>query len=258
MDSVERRPPVGTPRVLILGGTSEARELASELTERGMPVVSSLAGRVNAPRLPRGEVRIGGFGGPAGLRSWLAEHDITAVVDATHPFAERISESAATASELSGIPLLRLHRPGWRQGPGDAWHWADDLGSAARLLPSLGDRIFLTSGRQGLGAFAHLSSLWFLARCVDPPTPVPPPHITVLLSRGPYSVEAETALLREHRINVVVTKDSGGAMTEAKLVAARRLDLPVVIVRRPPRPAVSEVTDVRSALDWILHYSSKE
>ncbi|ASR39015.1 cobalt-precorrin-6A reductase [Prauserella marina] len=242
----------------MLGGTSEARELASELTERGMPVVSSLAGRVNAPRLPRGEVRIGGFGGPAGLRSWLAEHDITAVVDATHPFAERISESAATASELSGIPLLRLHRPGWRQGPGDAWHWADDLGSAARLLPSLGDRIFLTSGRQGLGAFAHLSSLWFLARCVDPPTPVPPPHITVLLSRGPYSVEAETALLREHRINVVVTKDSGGAMTEAKLVAARRLDLPVVIVRRPPRPAVSEVTDVRSALDWILHYSSKE
>ncbi|WP_199542633.1 cobalt-precorrin-6A reductase [Prauserella sp. PE36] len=240
------------PRVLILGGTSEARALAAGLVARDVPVVSSLAGRVARPRLPEGEVRIGGFGGPDGLAAWLTEHGVTAVVDATHPFAERIGTSAATGAARAGVPLLRLQRPGWEPAPGDDWHWADTLGDAAELLPRLGTRVFLTSGRQGLATFADLTGLWFLARCVDPPEPPLPPRLEVLLSRGPYRVEEETELMRTHRIEVLVTKDSGGSMTEAKLVAARRLRVPVVVVRRPPRPPVPTVADVGTALEWTL------
>ncbi|MEU6642472.1 cobalt-precorrin-6A reductase [Saccharomonospora sp. NPDC046836] len=240
------------PRVLILGGTSEARALAAELVTHGVPVVSSLAGRVSAPRLPEGEVRIGGFGGADGLADWLTRHGIIAVVDATHPFAQRISASAAAGTARAGVPLLRLHRPGWQESPGDRWHWVDTLDDAAAVLPRLGTRVFLTSGRQGLAAFAGLRDLWFLARCVDPPTPPLPPRLEVVLSRGPYHVEEETALLREHRIDVLVTKDSGGSMTEAKLIAARRLGLPVVVIRRPARPAVPTVTEVATAVDWTL------
>ncbi|PXY28305.1 cobalt-precorrin-6A reductase [Prauserella muralis] len=236
----------------MLGGTAEARALASALTGHGVPVVSSLAGRVAEPRLPEGEVRIGGFGGPDGLARWLAGERVAAVVDATHPFAERIGASAATAAARAGVPLLRLQRPGWRPGPGDDWHWADSLGAAARLLPALGTRVFLTSGRQGLAAFAHLDRLWFLIRCVDPPEPPLPPQSEVLLSRGPYRAADEAELLRRHRIDVLVTKDSGGTMTRGKLDAARQLGVPVVVVRRPVRPRVSEVTEVNDALTWAL------
>ncbi|MFD2396960.1 cobalt-precorrin-6A reductase [Prauserella oleivorans] len=236
----------------MLGGTSEARALAAGLAGHGVPVTSSLAGRVARPRLPEGDVRIGGFGGPDGLARWLADEGVAAVVDATHPFAERISVSAALATQRAGVPLLRLERPGWQAGPGDDWRWADTLDDAAALLPDLGTRVFLTSGRQGLAAFAHLDALWFLARCVDPPEPPLPRHLEVLLSRGPYRIEDETALLHRHRIDVLVTKDSGGSMTEAKLVAARRAGIPVVVVRRPPRPAAPHVPDVPSALRWVL------
>ncbi|PRX48226.1 precorrin-6A/cobalt-precorrin-6A reductase [Prauserella shujinwangii] len=243
--------------VLVLGGTSEARALASALVSRGVRVVSSLAGRVAAPRLPEGEVRVGGFGGPAGLARWLTEHGAAAVVDATHPFAERISDSAAVASRDSGVPLLRLERPGWSQGPGDDWHWARSLPEAADLLPGLGERVFLTSGRQGLSAFAGLSRLWFLARCVDPPEPPLPPRLEILLSRGPYEVAGERELMLRHHIDVLVTKDSGGAMTEAKLVAARELGLPVVVVRRPVRPAGHTVTSVDEALIVTLEWLNR-
>ncbi|MGW4485164.1 cobalt-precorrin-6A reductase [Amycolatopsis sp. NPDC004368] len=239
--------------VLVLGGTAEARALAAELHARGVAVVSSLAGRVARPRLPVGEVRIGGFGGVEGLAAWLVEHDVSALVDATHPFAERIGGNAFEAAHAAGVPLLRLARPGWTAADGDRWHWADDLAHAAELLPGLGSRVFLTSGRQGLAAFAGLDALWFLIRCVDPPEPPLPAHHEVLLSRGPYEVDGERTLLREHRIDVLVTKDSGGAMTAAKLTAARELGLPVVVVRRPPRPAAAEVADVAEAVEWVLH-----
>ncbi|QRP48033.1 cobalt-precorrin-6A reductase [Amycolatopsis sp. FDAARGOS 1241] len=239
--------------VLVLGGTAEARTLAAELHGRGVAVVSSLAGRVARPRLPVGEVRVGGFGGIEGLTAWLREHDVRAVVDATHPFAERIGTNAFAAAEKAGVPLLRLARPGWQAGDGDRWHWAADLTEAAELLPGLGERVLLTSGRQGLGAFAGLDALWFLIRCVDPPEPPLPARHEVLLSRGPYEVDGERALLAEHAIDVLVTKDSGGTMTAAKLTAARELGLPVVVVRRPTRPVTAEAADVAGAVEWVLH-----
>lgn len=238
--------------VLILGGTGEARALAAELAARGVPVVSSLAGRVARPRLPAGETRVGGFGGPEGLAAWLAEHQACAVVDATHPFAERISESAVKGAWAAGVPLLRLQRPGWAPLEGSDWRWVESLEEAARILPEVGERIFLTSGRQGLPAFAHLTDLWFLIRVVDPPTDDLPPQRLVILDRGPYTVERESALMREHRIDALVTKDSGGPMTMAKLEAARDLGVPVVVVRRPPQPDAETVTDVDRAVEWVL------
>jgi precorrin-6A/cobalt-precorrin-6A reductase len=241
--------------ILLLGGTAEARELAAALAGKTR-VVTSLAGRVANPRLPVGEVRVGGFGGPDGLARWLTGHGVVAVIDATHPFAERIGTSAVLAADRAGVPLLRLQRPGWQPGEGDDWHWADTLGHAATLLGTLGERVFLTSGRQGLAAFAPCTRQWFLARCVDPPEPPLPPRIHVLLDRGPYSLEKERALLAEHRIDVLVTKDSGGTMTAAKLTAARERGIPVVVVRRPPRPESPTVPDVPAALEWVRHRMS--
>jgi precorrin-6A/cobalt-precorrin-6A reductase len=238
--------------VLVLGGTSEARALAAALVERGVPVVSSLAGRVANPKLPVGDVRIGGFGGPEGLAAWLTENQVSAVIDATHPFAKFIGNSAVTGAQIAGVPMLRLQRPGWRPGPEDNWHWVDSLDQAAEILPSLGERVFLTSGRQGLSAFAPLDDLWFLIRCVDPPAPPLPAKFEVLLDRGPYLLDAETALMRTHRVEVLVTKDSGGTMTSAKLGAARALGLPVVVVRRPTRPESPTVDTVEAAAAWVF------
>jgi len=236
--------------ILVLGGTAEARELAGALDAEGVRVTSSLAGRVSRPRLPAGEVRIGGFGGPEALARWLTEHGVAAMIDATHPFAERISASAATACAQAGIPLLRLQRPGWSAGPGDDWHWVANLDAAAAAISSLGERVLLTTGRQGLPAFAGVHDAWFLVRCVEQPDPPLPPRHELLLDRGPYTVDGELALVDQHRVELVVTKDSGGAHTEAKLEAARRRGLPVIVVRRPSRPDVPTVSTVADALAW--------
>ncbi|MDO8189340.1 cobalt-precorrin-6A reductase [Conexibacter sp. JD483] len=235
-------------RVLILGGTGEARDLAAALHAQNVAVISSLAGRVARPRLPVGEVRIGGFGGPDKLAEWLRANEIAAVVDATHPFAERISASAAQAASAAHKPLLRLERPGWSERDGDRWTWADDLDHAARLIPQCA-RVLLTTGRQGLPAFAR-SEAFFLIRCVDPPDPPLPPHHELLLDRGPYTVAGEGSLIDAHRLDLVVTKDSGGALTHAKLDAARARGLPVIVVRRPPRPQTPAVATVAEAVAW--------
>jgi precorrin-6A/cobalt-precorrin-6A reductase len=242
------------PCVLILGGTSEARELALRLAARaGLRVVSSLAGRVRDPALPAGEVRIGGFGGPDGLAAWLTDQHVSAVVDATHPFAAGISASAAAACAQAGVPLVRVARPPWRPGDGDIWHEAGSLTEAASVLPGLGDRVFLTTGRQGLAAFAPLNDVWFLIRCVDPPTEPMPPRREVILARGPYDAAAELALLRRHRIKVLVTKNSGGELTAGKLAAARDLGIPVVMVSRPELAGGPECcAGAAEAERWLL------
>ncbi|MEV4555471.1 cobalt-precorrin-6A reductase [Kitasatospora sp. NPDC049285] len=239
--------------VLILGGTTEARRLADALAaDPALRVTSSLAGRVAQPRLPAGEVRIGGFGGPAGLAAWLRAQRVDALIDATHPFADTISHNAALAAADTHTPLLALRRPSWTPGDGDRWHPVPDLAAAADALPALGGRVFLTTGRQGIAAFAHLTGHWFLARSVEPPTAPMPPATEVLLERGPFTLDGELALLRAHRIDVLVTKDSGSAATAPKLTAARELALPVVIVQRPHPPAgVPTAPDVAGAVSWL-------
>ena len=239
-----------TGSVLVLGGTGEARRLAALLVAEGIDVLSSLAGRVARPVLPEGVVRVGGFGGAEGLADWLAEHRPRAVVDATHPFAARITENAAGAAAAHATPLLRLQRPGWVPRPGDTWRYVDSLTEAAAAVAGYGS-VFLTTGRQAVHAFADLPGR-VLVRSVDPPDEPLPAGATLLLDRGPFSLADELALLREHAVDVVVTKDSGGHLTEAKLTAARELGLPVVLVRRPPLPAgVTTVATVEEALAWV-------
>ncbi|PNE36564.1 cobalt-precorrin-6A reductase [Streptomyces noursei] len=239
--------------VLILGGTTEARRLAAALeAEPGVRVTTSLAGRVAAPRLPAGEVRIGGFGGPEGLARWLRAHAVDALIDATHPFAGTISFNAARAAATAHVPLLALRRPGWGAQPGDVWHPVPSLAEAAAALPALGGRVFLTTGRMGLAHFAHLTDLWFLVRSVDAPEPPHPPQMTTVLDRGPFTLDGERELLRRHRIDVLVTKDSGAAATAPKLAAAREAGVPVVVVQRPAVPeGVPVAAEPDAAVDWV-------
>ncbi|MFI8399616.1 cobalt-precorrin-6A reductase [Streptomyces sp. NPDC085463] len=253
--------------VLILGGTTEARALAGLLHPR-VRVTSSLAGRVARPRLPEGEVRIGGFGGADGLAAWIGEHAVDTVIDATHPFAERISFNAALATATAHVPLLALRRPGWVPEEGDDWRDVGSLAEAAAALDGLGrghlpgrsprGRVFLTTGRMGLAAFADRPE-WFLVRSVDAPEAPVPGRAEVLLDRGPFTLEGERELLRRHRIDVLVTKDSGGAATAPKLTAAREAGIPVVVVRRPPVPeGVPVATTPGEAAARVLRQKSQE
>lgn len=239
------------PAVLVLGGTGEARALARDLTGANVPVVSSLAGRVRDPALPVGRVRIGGFGGAAGLADYLGAHRIRAVVDATHPFAAGMSAAAAAACAETGVPLLRLSRPGWAEHPlAGTWQWVDGPADAVRTVA--GQRVLLTTGRRTLGDFTCLDSPFVLVRLVDPVSGPLPAGWSVLTSRGPYTVTGELDLLRGHRIQVLITKDSGGAMTEPKLLAAQRLGVRVVVLRRPaPEPGVPAVSSVAETVAWV-------
>ncbi|MEW2547557.1 cobalt-precorrin-6A reductase [Streptomyces sp. NPDC047002] len=279
--------------VLILGGTTEGRRLAEALAAaaetgpaegapgeraapgtqgapwaqaapgtRGAPaaraprlrVTSSLAGRVARPVLPPGDVRVGGFGGAEGLAAWLREHRVDAVIDATHPFAETITYNAARAAAACHVPLLLLRRPGWVPRPGDDWRPAASLAAAAGLLAAgPWERVFLTTGRTGLGAFAHLDRPRFLVRSVDPPEPPVPPRLDVLVDRGPFTLEGEREVLRRYAVDVLVTKDSGGAATAPKLTAARETGIPVIVVTRPATPEGVETADtVEAATAWAL------
>lgn len=239
--------------VLILGGTTEARQLAGLLHGApGLRLTTSLAGRVTSPRPVPGEVRVGGFGGADGLAAWLREHSVDVLVDATHPFAATVSFHAARAAAAVQLPLLALRRSGWVPVEGDLWHEAGSPQEAAGLLPGLGRRVFLTTGRTGLAAFAGLDELWFLVRSVDAPGTPRPARLEVLSARGPFHLDGERELLRRHRIDVLVTKDSGGDATAPKLTAAREAGLPVVVVRRPPVPeGVPVVADPESAARWV-------
>jgi precorrin-6A/cobalt-precorrin-6A reductase len=236
-------------RILLLGGTSEARALAARL-HPDIGVISSLAGRVPDPAVPVGQVRIGGFGGADGLRHWLADANVDAVVDATHPFAATITANAAAVCRDLGVPHLLLVRPAWP--PGDAIVVQSDMHAVKTVAEQHFSRVFLTTGRSGAAAFADADA-WFLIRAVTPPDPeVLPQRHELVLSRGPYRYDDELKILREHRIDALVTKNSGGSMTRPKLDAAADLGVAVVMVDRPPLPAgVSTVAAVDDAVAWV-------
>lgn len=239
--------------MLVLGGTGEARDLATMLQADRVPVVSSLAGRVSDPALPVGTVRVGGFGGVSGLVGYLTEHAIQAVVDATHPFAAQISGHAAQACTAAGVPLLRLQRPSWREHPlSGEWTWVSSHAEAAQVGTSLGRRPFLSTGRQTLRDFLSWADRYVLVRVVQLPDWELPTAWEVLSSRGPYHYRNEHRVLAGHQIDLLVTKDSGGPLTQAKLQAAHDLGIPVLVVSRPQLPdGVPVVTDPDAARRWV-------
>ncbi len=242
--------------VLLLGGTGEARALAARLHPR-VPVISSLAGRVPDPALPVGPVRIGGFGGVGGLRNWLADNGIAAVVDATHPFAAGITANAAAACAELGVAHLVLHRPAWDPA---GCREADSEGAAAELVAEQRySRVFLTTGRSGIAPFRP-SAAWFLIRVVTAPEAADlPRNHEILLSRGPYRYDEERSLMVRHGIEALVTKNSGGAMTRAKILAAQDLGVDVVMVRRPALPnGVRAVGTVEDAQAWVWEVLNRD
>lgn len=242
-------------RVLILGGTGEAVAFARAASAEFGPsvdLVTSLAGRTKAPTRPQGAVRVGGFDGVSGLADYLSTEEIDIVIDATHPFAAKMTANAVAACDLTHKPRLRLDRPAWTAVPGDDWHAVSTVAEAAVHLPEIGSRAFLTLGSSDLAAFKTVPGMPLWARMIEAPEPGDvPPQCTVIRARGPFAENDEVTLLRAHRIDVLVTKNSGGDAAAAKLSACRSLGIPVVMVARPPDPPGDRVPDVAAALNWL-------
>lgn len=234
--------------ILVLAGSGEARVLCAALAAQGRRAIASLAGATRDPRPLPLPTRIGGFGGAEGFARYLETEGIAAVIDATHPFALRMPPRTAALCAARGLPHLRLMRPGWTAGPADRWTRVPDIAAAAAAIPA-GARAFLATGRQSLPAFAAVRAETFL-RVIDPPDrPYPLPGGWVP-GRPPFTPEADAALFRALAITHLVTKDSGGEETRAKLDAAAALGLPVIMVDRPP-PLPGQVADVQAALNWL-------
>lgn len=239
-----------TKRVLVLGGTSDANVLAGELVKSGFDVVTSLAGVTENPVVPPGEVRVGGFGGEDGLYDYLKAGGFMALADATHPFAAQISWHGFNAAERAGIPYLRLERAPWTPLPADNWISAANTEAAVAALPHAA-RVLLTIGRKEIAAFLAREDLGGVARMIEKPLFELPPNWALVLARAPFGVEAERELLAFHRITHLITKNAGGKLTVAKLVAARALRIPVVMIARPqkpPAPAYGSATALVAAL----------
>ena len=235
--------------LLVLGGTEEARRLAHALADRGTDAILSLSGAVRAPSDQRLPTRTGGFGGDAGFEDWLERHAPRAVIDATHPFAARITARTTRICAENGVPYLRLERPGWIAGAGDRWEWAATL-AEIRVRPE--DRVFLATGRGSLAAAASLAHATLFLRVIDPPEgPFPHPRGDYVVARPPFTSAAERETFARLAITRLVVKDAGGAGGRAKLDAARDLGLPVTVLRRPPAPDCARVATVAAALDWI-------
>lgn len=241
--------------LLILGGTGEAARLARGALARfgeEMAVTTALAGRTRHPGPIAGEVRIGGFGGAAGLAAFLIDREIDCLIDATHPFAAAISRAARLAADRTRVSRLLLLRPPWRRHPLDRWLEVDSVEAAALLVGRVGRRAFVTVGAGSIDVFARATGVHFVVRLIDPPRErLPLPFHEVVLGRGPFSLAAEQRLIERYAIDVLVCKASGGAATEAKLAAARELNLPVIMVRRPPPEPGPAVDTVEAALDWL-------
>lgn len=238
-------------RLLVLGGTAEAAELVARLAgDERLETVTSLAGLTRLPNVGSGRVRRGGFGGPDGLAAFLTEEGYAGLVDATHPFAAEIARHAAEAAEKAGVPRVKLLRPAFARTPADRFVPVPDIRAAADALPQ-GARVFLAAGRRELAPFVARPDLWCLVRMIEPPAAGEAlPAGELILGRPPADPEAEAALMREHRIEWIVSKDSGGR-AGAKIEAARRLGLPVVLVERPQPPAGEIVASVDAVIAWI-------
>ncbi len=241
-------------RLLILGGTGDAVRLAAQTVNiPGLETITSLAGRTNEPGSVASPIRVGGFGGETGLTEYLQTMAIDLLIDATHPFAAQISWNAAHAAITAGIPSLMLVRPVWERSSLDNWIEVENIEQAVTAIPDTAERIFLTIGRQQLAPFATLTDRWCLMRSIDPPAAeIPLPPGKMLLDRGPFSLEQELQLLKDERIDTIVSKNSGGEATYAKIMAARELGLPVVMVQRPMMPESDRAENVPEAIDWLF------
>ena len=249
-------------RLLILGGTGEAAALARAALARfgdEIAVTTALAGRTRRPGPLSGYVRIGGFGGADGLAAYLVEHGIDRLIDATHPFAAEISRAARLAADRAGVPRLLLLRPPWKRHPLDRWIDVDSIEIAALLVGKLGRCALLTVGAGATPPFAGATGTRFVVRLIDTPREkLPLRDCQIVLGRGPFSIAEERHLLRKHAIDVLVCKASGGAATEAKLVAAREAGIPVIMVRRPPREPGPMADTIEAALDWVIDLNSRQ
>jgi precorrin-6A/cobalt-precorrin-6A reductase len=250
-------------RILILGGTAEASALAKLIAgdDRFQPTLS-LAGRTASPAAPPIPYRIGGFGGSEGLAAWIKAEGASAVVDATHPFAARISANAVKAASAAGVPLVTVIRPAWTPQKGDRWIPVPTPEAAGAALGPVPRTVFLTTGRLELPAFATAPQHSYIARVIDHPGDVAlPPRIDFIYDRGPFDTAAEVRLFRERRADIVVSKNSGGSATYGKIEAARLLRLPVVMIERPDKPALHTLNSAAEAMRWLesrLHHASSE
>jgi len=242
--------------ILILGGTAEARILAGRLVELGHRVTSSLAGRTIDPLPVSGALRVGGFGGVAGLASYLRAERYDRLVDATHPYARQISTNAVVASRLAGVPLVRFKRPGWPEPEDAGWLHVADLAAAAKVLPT-GATALVTTGHYRLDAFFERDDCRLVIRLIEAPDLPLPPHARLLLDRPPYGLDGEVALFRREEITCLVTKNSGGTQTAAKLEAAKRLGARVIMVDRPSQPQAREAATIAEAIA-ALHLDASD
>lgn len=240
-------------RILILGGTTQASELAGALAARtDVQPLLSLAGRTQNPAPAPIPCRIGGFGGAEGLATFLRDEGFDALIDATHPFAAQISANARAASAASGVPLLVFSRPAWAPGEGDQWREVATMADAVAALGETPRRVFLTQGRLQLAAFAAAPQHFYLVRAIDEPDELRLlPHHKFISARGPFTLDGERDLMRAEKIEVLVSKNSGGSATAAKLTAARELAIPVILVTRPEAEGAAETSRLDEVLDWI-------
>jgi precorrin-6A/cobalt-precorrin-6A reductase len=242
-------------RILILGGTTEARRLAERLVERAdVAVTVSLAGRTAAPATHAVPVRIGGFGGAEGLGEYLTAERVDALIDATHPYAAIISANAADAAAATRVPLLALRRPPWVPRSGDRWIEVADAAAAVKALGEASRRVFLALGKREIRTFAQAPQHYYLVRSVEPvDPPLAVPHASYVTGRGPFTEANDRALLAAHAIDLVIARNSGGTATYGKIAAARALGLSVILLRRPALPAVPSVETVEDAVSWLDH-----